>query len=107
MPGPSVREAPQPVAATASWDETHRRGRALVLGSCGLTTSRRMTLASSDCSSARNPAEPAVTRAEVGDGLTQVSRGEVGPEARSEVQLRVCAFPEEEVAQPPLSSGAD
>jgi len=52
-------------------------------------------------------AETAVAALVVGDGLEKMSAAEVGPEAISDVDLRVGDLPEEEVGDALLAGGAD
>ena len=54
----------------------------------------------------RHLAEAALTGLELKDRVAQVLRPVVGPVDILEDQLRVSAFPQEEVRQPPLIAGA-
>src|SRR4030095_3671443 len=52
-------------------------------------------------------AEAALTGPKGPDRLREVGGAEVGPHPRREVELRVCALPQEEVAEALLTAGAD
>src|SRR5678815_1218801 len=55
----------------------------------------------------RQSAEPALTRMEIHQRRLEVHRPELRPQAVAEVQLGVGGFPEQEVAQPALTTRAD
>src|SRR5258706_16164122 len=52
-------------------------------------------------------AEAAHTSPERPHGLGKIGGAEVGPHPRREVELRVCALPQQEVAEALLAPGAD
>src|SRR6185437_4560506 len=84
---PSVSGRPAPPKAGSSWSHRPRRRRLNGL---------------------RNEAaESALPGVKVRDRGRQVIGGERGPHDVAEQELGVRAFPEEEIAQPPLSAGAD
>ena len=55
----------------------------------------------------RHRSKPTLASLEFLHRFSQIDSREVRPHAPSEVKLRVCAFPEEKIAQPLLATRAD
>lgn len=55
----------------------------------------------------RDAAKTPIARMEIADSALQIGGVEIGPHALGEMQFGVGAFPEEKIAEPLLSSGAN